>query len=240
MSEHLDESQTCPACGTANGSSARFCLRCGSGLQLKPGVSRPPVGAPSPILKPGPRDHTSQRPGEPRQASLAITAAALAVVALAGWWLHGAARRAGSPALPEASASAAPSASQVQTTSVEPETTSPAANSANPPPVWPVAGPAKVLTTSTLSVNGQSIALDGIEGSEGPLAAQMEAFLQEQGGTVHCTAQSSGAYKCETSTGYDVAAAALVNGAARTAAGAPQAYVELEAQARKTNRGIWK
>lgn len=107
-------------------------------------------------------------------------------------------------------------------------------------PVWPAKGKAEVVDTATLKVGGTTVRLEGVTGVGGPLAAQMQSFLQEQGGELTCNASGNGTYKCLTQSGHDVASAALLNGAARTADGASEAYRQLEAQAQAAKRGVWQ
>jgi endonuclease YncB( thermonuclease family) len=68
----------------------------------------------------------------------------------------------------------------------------------------------------------------------------MDSFIAEQGGRVTCELLNGGAYRCRTGQGYDVAAAALVNGAARVAPDAPEDYREMQTQAQSNHRGIWR
>ena len=120
-----------------------------------------------------------------------------------------------------------------------------ALSSAPPPPVEDqtnahpsVSGAPAVLDTATLRVDGVEVHLNGIVGQDGSSVDKMRAFIAEQGGTVDCT-YGQADYTCKTSTGHDLGAAALLNGAARAARNASFAYHNLENQARQAGRGIW-
>ena len=47
-------------------------------------------------------------------------------------------------------------------------------------------------------------------------------------------------YRCFTSSGVDVAEAAILNGAGRVGDGAAPSYREREAEARQGRRGLWQ
>jgi hypothetical protein len=101
-------------------------------------------------------------------------------------------------------------------------------------------GRVDVLDTATLLFGEAAIRLNGIAGQKGLPATQMSSFIREQGGVVGCEALSNGAYRCRTRSGYDVGAAALVNGAARATDDAPAEYRDMEAAARAQHRGMWQ
>ena len=109
-----------------------------------------------------------------------------------------------------------------------------------PPARPPVSGSPRVLDTATLSFAKAQVRISGIAGEGGVPARQMESFIAEQGGTVSCEPISSGAYLCMTGQGYDLAAAALINGAARVSSDAPREYREMQAQAQAERKGIWR
>jgi len=110
----------------------------------------------------------------------------------------------------------------------------------SPPPPRTVSGAATVTDTGALIISGATLPLDGLVGEEGVAARQMESFIHEQGGQVICERLAGGAYRCRTLTGYDIAAAALVNGAARASPSASQAYKAMQDQAVAAERGIWR
>ncbi len=101
-------------------------------------------------------------------------------------------------------------------------------------------GPAQVLDTANLLVNGQPVALWCITGMGAPYDAQLNKYVQAQGGTVSCQPQDNGRYVCLTASGYDVAKAAMFNGAARATADAPNDYLEVQNQAKANHSGIWQ
>ncbi len=96
----------------------------------------------------------------------------------------------------------------------------------------------KVLDTATILVGGQRLMLAGITGFGSPYRDQLAKFIQEQGGKVRC-APIGDRYSCFVSN-VDLGLAALTNGAARTAADAPPAYRQAEAEAKKSKRGIYQ
>jgi endonuclease YncB( thermonuclease family) len=116
----------------------------------------------------------------------------------------------------------------------------------------PVAGPAvadlpepvnlehpKVLDTAKLSGNGTIVSLFGIVGQTGEPAQKLESYLASADMHLTCPAQTSTDYVCLLPDGTDIAAVALVNGAARTRDDAPDAYRAQEAEARANRRGLW-
>jgi tetratricopeptide (TPR) repeat protein len=138
--------------------------------------------------------------------------------------------------VPEATALAA--SARVDTSADRPDI--PHDEPANPPPPRTVSGTATVSHTAAVIVSGTTLPLDGVVGEGGVAARQMESFIQEQGGQVTCERLANGAYQCRTPAGYDVAAAALVNGAARAAPSASEAYKAMQAQAVAAQRGVWR
>lgn len=162
----------------------------------------------------------------PLVAGLGLLAAGL--VAVAAWvWLR--------PPVTATSTDAA-------LTAQAPTAALPAVPPPLPPPsaARPVSGSPRVLDTATLSFADTKVRISGIAGEGGIPARQMDSFIAEQGGTVSCEALSSGAHLCRTAQGYDLAAAALVNGAARISSDAPQEYREMQAQAQAERKGIWR
>lgn len=103
-----------------------------------------------------------------------------------------------------------------------------------------VSGAPRVIDTATLEIDGRRLPLDGIVGLSGQDATELRLFIAEQGGQVSCQPQGEIAYACTTPSGYDVAAAALVNGAARTSPSASEEYREFEAGAQRERRGSWR
>lgn len=115
------------------------------------------------------------------------------------------------------------------------------------PPVAPIAagrtsisGAPTVIDTATLEIRGRRVPLDGVIGLSGESATDLTLFLAEHGGQVNCQPRNASGYACSTRSGYDVAAAALVNGAAKAAPSASAQYREFEADARREHRGVWQ
>lgn len=103
-----------------------------------------------------------------------------------------------------------------------------------------VAGPAEVVDTARVVVDGWSLRLNGIFAESRPdLVQSMQAYLRSQGGGLTCEIVEEG-YRCLTGHGYDLAEAALFNGAARTAPGAPDPYLRAEANAQAQRLGLWR
>lgn len=97
----------------------------------------------------------------------------------------------------------------------------------------------KVIDTSKLSAGDTSVALFGIVGLSGEPAEGLQGYLAQAGNHVTCLAQPTSDFVCLLPDGTDVAQAALINGAARTKADAPDAYREQEEAAQAARRGIW-
>jgi endonuclease YncB( thermonuclease family) len=96
-----------------------------------------------------------------------------------------------------------------------------------------------VRDTATLWIGDQSVPLFGITGETGELADQLQQFIDSQGGQVTCERRER-AYSCVLPSGVDIARAALINGAARPAADAPDDFLAQARTARAQHRGIWK
>ena len=100
-------------------------------------------------------------------------------------------------------------------------------------------GSVTVLDTANLVVAGQVVALAGVVAQTAPFFVRgMEAYITSQGGTVSCRPAAGGRYRCRTRTGYDIAEAAILNGAARASDDAPAKYREAERKARAGRVGI--
>jgi|GEM_PF-2670250 len=93
----------------------------------------------------------------------------------------------------------------------------------------------------TVSGTVTEVRLFGIEGVEGDSAQEFQEFVNAYG-EVRCGAVGSGTYSCSIDAEgerVDLAAAALRNGAARTALDAPDSYRRFEREAKAEKRGIW-
>jgi hypothetical protein len=109
-----------------------------------------------------------------------------------------------------------------------------------PPPPVTVKHPA-VPDTATLVADGQAYGLDGLQGLGAPFADQMQSYIAQHGDSLICNPQSmSGHYVCLLADGTDIAKTALVNGAARVAPDAPDAYRLQQAEALNNRRGFWQ
>ncbi len=121
-----------------------------------------------------------------------------------------------------------------------PDNGAPASTAAATPPPEPVSlDHPIVIDTARLKAGDTSVTLFGIEGAQGEAAQGLQAFLASTGNHVLCQAQTSADFVCLLTDGTDVAQAALINGAARTKADAPDAYRDQEIAAQAARRGIW-
>jgi endonuclease YncB( thermonuclease family) len=131
----------------------------------------------------------------------------------------------------------------VQTTTLPqpPDTAQPATAAAGaPPPAEPVSlDHPTVVDTARLKSGETTVTLFGIDGVQGEAAENLQGFLASTDNHLTCQAQTGTDFVCLTSDGTDVAQAALINGAARAKADAPDAYREQEAAAQAARRGIW-
>jgi hypothetical protein len=98
-----------------------------------------------------------------------------------------------------------------------------------------------VRDTATLVIDGRAILLAGIEGVGGVAASTLQDFVSASGDQVSCTPAPgmNWYFVCHLADGTDLAMLSLVNGAARTAAGAPDAYRVQQDDAVRNQRGIW-
>ncbi len=111
-----------------------------------------------------------------------------------------------------------------------------------PQPALPqaVSGPADVIDTATLVVDGQTVPLTGLIGRKGDLADKMQGMIKAKGPEVSCTLQQGGTYVCTLPSGEDVGRYALFNGAAEVTNDASADYHEQADAGRAAHRGIWK
>jgi hypothetical protein len=107
------------------------------------------------------------------------------------------------------------------------------------PPPPPVAGRPVVHDSATLLIDDRVVPLSGIQGFGGPMTPGLQQYLAAKGDYVTCKPADPGRYSCTTRDGTDLAMAALLNGAAKAAPGAPEAYVAQQADAQRNGRGIW-
>lgn len=115
---------------------------------------------------------------------------------------------------------------------------------AQAPAVRALTGKPTVVDTANLIVAGQPVRLQGVLGAAGLPAQQMDSFIHEQGGVITCDPLSGGLYRCWTSggggRGYDIAAAAIVNGGAKASGDAPPDYLQMQSTAQAERRGVWR
>ena len=102
-----------------------------------------------------------------------------------------------------------------------------------------ITGPATVVDTATLTVNGQKVQLFGIEGETGVLADQLQDLVTAAGPSVTCQPKDQ-TYVCKLPNGTDVARAALYNGAARPGQDASDDYRQVSDAAKTAHKGIWR
>jgi endonuclease YncB( thermonuclease family) len=108
-----------------------------------------------------------------------------------------------------------------------------------PPPPATLKHPA-VQDTATLVADGQTYVLNGILGLGAPYAAQLQGYIAANGDALTCQPQiEPGQYICMLTDGTDIAKVALVNGAARVAPDAPDAYRTQQLDALNNHRGLW-
>jgi endonuclease YncB( thermonuclease family) len=109
-----------------------------------------------------------------------------------------------------------------------------------PPPPLVVKHPTVVDTATLATADGQKIALDGIIGLGQPYAGELQSYIAANGDSLNCQPQAEpDHYVCVLNDGTDIAKVALVNGGARVAADAPDAYRVQQAEALDNKRGFW-
>jgi endonuclease YncB( thermonuclease family) len=96
-----------------------------------------------------------------------------------------------------------------------------------------------VVDTAKLTSGNATVALFGIVGLPGEAAQGLQGFIAAAGAKVTCQQQAAQEFICLLPDGTDVAMVALVNGAARSRADAPDSYREQEAAAQAARRRIW-
>jgi hypothetical protein len=113
-------------------------------------------------------------------------------------------------------------------------------SAAVPAPALPdmITGRAKVLTTSSLAVDGHRISLYGIKGLGGAHARALRALIESRGNILTC-ARRDARYVCSLPGNIDIARAALYNGGATVGDGASPDYREQADAARAARRGLW-
>jgi WD40 repeat protein len=114
-----------------------------------------------------------------------------------------------------------------------PEQISPAANGDT------MSGTPTFIDSATLAISGTTIHLYGVLGAGGEATRLARLFLSEQGGRLNCNKKTGSDYVCTTPTGIDVAAAELLNGAAKVNDRTLSYYLGLQEKAKADRRGFW-
>jgi penicillin-binding protein 1A len=107
-------------------------------------------------------------------------------------------------------------------------------------PLVPLRGPASVVDTGTLEINGQAIRLFGVEGTSGARALRdFDRVLRR--GDVVCVpaAEEAGTYRCSLH-GRDLSELVLFNGGGRASPDASPDLLAAEEQARSARAGLWR
>jgi endonuclease YncB( thermonuclease family) len=108
-----------------------------------------------------------------------------------------------------------------------------------PPPPVQLKHPT-VSDTATLVVEGKSYRVSGIVGLKGQYAHQLQGYIAAHDDALMCQPQGNADnYICVLPDGTDIAKEALVNGAAKVAADAPDSYRLQQADALDNKRGVW-
>lgn len=108
-----------------------------------------------------------------------------------------------------------------------------------PPPPATIKHPT-VTDTATMVADGQTYVLDGVQGLPSPFSGQLQSYIAQHGDSLTCNPQgATGHYVCLMDDGTDIAKTALVNGAARVAADAPDSYRAQQLDALNNHRGFW-
>jgi hypothetical protein len=112
---------------------------------------------------------------------------------------------------------------------------------AAPPPAQApaIAGHPIVHDTATLLIDDKVVPLSGIEGYGGAFVDGLGQYIAMNGDFVSCKPADPGRYTCLTRDNTDVALAAILNGAAKAAPGAPPRYADQQRTAQERKRGIW-
>jgi len=97
-----------------------------------------------------------------------------------------------------------------------------------------------VRDTATLLADGRLYRLDGVDGMGGSYARDLQGYIATHDDNLMCQPQSTpDHFICVLTDGTDIAKVALVNGAAKVAADAPDSYRIQQGEAVNNRRGIW-
>ncbi len=97
----------------------------------------------------------------------------------------------------------------------------------------------RVPNATTLVVGDQRIRMSGIDPGPVEVLGPFESWVRGQGDIACEPDAQKGRYHCFTTSGVDVAEAAILNGAGRVGDGATPEYRDSETQARTAKRGLW-
>jgi endonuclease YncB( thermonuclease family) len=100
-----------------------------------------------------------------------------------------------------------------------------------------VRGPARVIDTATLAVDGRRLRLYGVARGSRRFADQMADYIGNR--SVTCSRVRGEAYRCRVD-GYDLSEVVLYNGGAHARDGAPRDLQQAEARARRKGLGVWR
>jgi endonuclease YncB( thermonuclease family) len=109
-----------------------------------------------------------------------------------------------------------------------------------PPPPLVVKHPTVIDTATLATADGQKTLLDGVIGLGQPYAGELQSYIAANGDSLSCQPQAEpDHYVCVLNDGTDIAKVALVNGGARVAPDAPDAYRVQQGEALDNKRGFW-
>lgn len=97
----------------------------------------------------------------------------------------------------------------------------------------------RIVDAADLVINGQQLRLIGIDAGPREALPPFEKWVRSHAELKCELSQRRERYRCVTTTGVDVAEAALLNGAGQTSDDAAPIYRQREAEARKNRRGMW-
>ena len=100
-------------------------------------------------------------------------------------------------------------------------------------------GVPRLVDTATLSLNGTTVHLSGVEGEGGEAVKDLDRYIRGRPVACQPVDRTGGQYRCKLGE-YDLGEAVLLNGAGRAAADAPERLREAEDEARSAGRGIWR
>ena len=100
-----------------------------------------------------------------------------------------------------------------------------------------VSGTAEVVDTSTLTIGGQQVHLQGIAPTGGRAARSLARYLRRR--QVECTPAAGGTYRCSVD-GDDLATTILSNGGGEATSDAPADLTSAQETAQEQGLGLWR